>query len=609
MTILKDLQQVFDVLPYPVFVKNAQHQWIYANKAFDALMGEADYLGKDDRDFFPADQVKTFWTEDRRVFAGEESINEEEIGPDIFALTRKVPFKLPDGSTGLVAIILASVTTTETLNTTKVNYEAEIKAAGVQLQRLHESSARRAMELEDRLSLAKMNEKMAMMVARMDPATGLKNRLGFDCDLKEAVEAYRAKSKRFGLALIDVDRFKQINDRYGHPTGDLVLKTVGRRLNELPDLFTVARWGGDEFAVLTELFLDDLTQIVKGIEAAQKYLFRPIWTEGRKIEISGSIGLSIFSEDAHSADELMRNADVALIIAKRRGKGSVQAFDKKVSEGLRRRKQLVRDLPDAIMNCDIRPFYQPILSADSRKVRSAEALSRWTHPELGMIGPDEFVEIAQDCGLGTELDASILTIACREAAPWFKDGSLKFLSVNCSPTDIVADDFAERFLASLARTKTDPRHICLEIVESAIVSNLCTARANLERLSAAGVMIALDDYGTGYSNLRALLDLPLDELKIDRSLIQSIGAHNKIADLLASIMQLAKTLKVQVVAEGVETALQSAFVTSIGCEMIQGYLFSKALSFDAMNAWLATDQMQGAWEVRSGGGSDRVRAG
>lgn len=589
---LDHLQQVFDALPYPVFVKNAQHQWIYGNKAFDALMPGKDYLGKDDRDFFPADQVKVFWTEDNRVFAGEESINEEEIGADVFALTRKVPFKLPDGSMGLVAIILASVTTTETLNTTKVNYEAEIKEASVQLQRLRESSARRALELEDRLSLAEMNQKMAMTVAQTDHATGLKNRLGFEHDLAASVETFEAKGKRFGLAIVDVDRFKQINDRYGHPTGDLVLKTVGRRLTELPDVFTVARWGGDEFAILTELPVVDPERMLRGLEEARQYAFRAIRVAGRRIEISGSVGFSIFSEDAHSADELMRNADVALIIAKRSGKGIVQIFNQKIRDSLSRRMQLVRDLPDAIVNGDIRPFYQPIMGAENRNIRAVEALSRWTHPKLGPVGPDEFLDLAHECGLGTDLDASILKIACREVAPWLENGTIAYLSVNVTPMDIVSSDFAERFLASLTQTGTNPKNICLEIVESAIIGDVDAARANIERLSEAGVMIALDDYGTGFSNLRALLDLPLDALKIDRSLIQGIGSNNRAADLLTSIIQLAKTLKVRVIAEGIETNLQSAFVTSAGCHLMQGYLFSQALSRDGLKAWLSTNQQK-----------------
>jgi len=587
---LDQLQQVFDALPYPVFVKNAQHQWIYGNKAFDALMAGKDYLGKDDRDFFPADQIKVFWTEDNRVFAGEESINEEEIGPDIFALTRKVPFKFPDGSTGLVAIILASVTTTETLNTTKVNYEAEIKAADVQLQRLRESSARRALELEDRLSLAEMQQKLTMTMAQTDSATGLKNRLGFEHDLADSLQAYRATGKPFGLAIADIDRFKQINDRYGHPIGDRVLRTVGRRLTELADVFTVARWGGDEFAVLTEVHTDDPTIILEGLEEARQYVFRPVRADGRKIDISGSVGFSVLSQDAHSTDELMRNADVALMIAKRSGKGMVQPFTQKIRDGLSRRMQLVRDLPDAIANGDIRPFYQPIMLAESRRICAVEALSRWTHPTFGPVNPEEFFDLAHECGLSTELDAMVLKTACGDIGAWLENGTVAYLSVNVSPMDVVASDFAERFLASLAQTGTNPHNICLEIVESTIIGDLSAARANINRLSKAGVMIALDDYGTGFSNLRALLDLPLDALKIDRSLIQGIGSNNKAADLLTSIVQLARTLKVRVVAEGIETNLQSAFVTSAGCDLLQGYLFSQALSHDGLKAWLSTNQ-------------------
>ena len=589
-----DLQRIFDVLPYPVFAKNAKHQWIYGNAAFEELIGHRDYLGKDDRAFFPADQVKVFWTEDRRVFAGEESINEEEIGPDIFALTRKVPYTFPDGTVGLVAIILASVTTTETLNTTKDNYEAEIKEAGVQLQRLRESSARRATELEDRLSVAELKEKAAMDIAQTDAATGLKNRLGFENDLAASVEAYGAKSRRFGLALMDVDHFKRINDRYGHPTGDLVLKTVGQRLTELPDVFSVARWGGDEFAILTELPEADEEKMLAGLEDARKYVFRPLRVAGRKIPISGSVGFSIFTEDALDADHLMRHADVALIIAKRRGRGIVQSFDETISAGLTRRLKLVRDLPDAITNENIEPHYQPIICTRTRKVCAVEALARWTHPTLGLVPPDEFFDLAQECGLGTTLDAAMLKRACRETAAWLNAGKIDYLSVNASPLDIVTRDFSEQFLTNLEQAGVRPQHICIEIVETSIINDLAAAHANISRLSAADVKIALDDYGTGFSNLRALLDLPLDKLKIDRSLIQGIGTNAKISDLMTSIMQLARTLDVSVVAEGIETKLQSAFVTSAGCEMMQGFLFSRPLSFHAMDDWLANRKQHAA---------------
>ena len=378
--------------------------------------------------------------------------------------------------------------------------------------------------------------------------------------------------------------------RIGHAAGDLVLKTVGKRLCELPDVFAVARWGGDEFVLLTELPNIGQNALVQGFEEAHTYTFRPIKSDHGRIEISGSVGIAVYPQDTTYPDDLMRYADMALMVAKRQGRGKVLSFDAKINNALSRRMQITRDLPGAISNNEVHPFYQPIVCAKTRKIQGVEALARWTHKDLGPINPEEMFEIAHGCGLATQLDARLHEAACRDVGPWLNTGAIKYLSLNISPMDIVSIDFADRFLAELARTKTDPKTICLEIVESAFVDNLDTARRNLDRLHKAGVMIALDDYGTGFSNLRALLELPLDKLKIDKSLIQSIGSSYKIADLMTSIMQLAGTLDVKIVAEGIETKLQSAFVTSAGCDLMQGYMFSRPLSFDAMDRWLAVHQ-------------------
>ncbi|WP_430403850.1 sensor domain-containing protein [Hyphomonas sp.] len=587
---IEQLTQILDVLPYPVFVKNAQHQWIYGNAAFEELMGHADYIGKDDRAFCPPEQVKAFRTADRRVFAGEEVVKEEEIGSNLFALTRKVPLVLPDGSTGLVGIILASVRPNAHPSDGGTPDDTVSLASGDHLRQLNESLSKRTLELESSLTIAELKQQAAMEVAHTDTTTGLKNRLGFKDKLAATIREAEETGRRFGVAFIDVDRFKQINDRFGHAAGDLVLKTVGKRLCELPDVFAVARWGGDEFVLLTELPNIGQNALVQGFEEAHTYTFRPIKSDHGRIEISGSVGIAVYPQDTTYPDDLMRYADMALMVAKRQGRGKVLSFDAKINNALSRRMQITRDLPGAISNNEVRPFYQPIVCAKTRKIQGVEALARWTHKDLGPINPEEMFEIAHGCGLATQLDARLHEAACRDVGPWLNTGAIKYLSLNISPMDIVSIDFADRFLAELARTKTDPKTICLEIVESAFVDNLDTARRNLDRLHKAGVMIALDDYGTGFSNLRALLELPLDKLKIDKSLIQSIGSSYKIADLMTSIMQLAGTLDVKIVAEGIETKLQSAFVTSAGCDLMQGYMFSRPLSFDAMDRWLAVHQ-------------------
>lgn len=584
---LEHLRQIFDALPYPVFAKNAKHQWIYGNQAFEQLIGTDDYIGKDDSAYFPMEQVKVFRTQDRRVFGGEESLNEEEIGKGLFALTRKIPLTLPDGSLGLVAIILATLKSdAETADRSWIS-EALRREPAEQKEHLETTWSERNKELQERLNAVESMHSSTLQIARTDATTGLMNRLGFDAEIEKAILASKASGKPFGVAFIDVDRFKQINDRFGHASGDKVLTVVGKRLNELPDVFAVARWGGDEFALLTELPNIGLEALSQGFEEARQYAFRPIKDGNRKISISGSVGMSVYPDDATDAEELMRYADIALIRAKESGRGRVLIFDHKLNDIEKRRTQIMRDLPDAIANGEIVPYYQPIICTSQRLVRGVEALARWTHNELGPIDPAELFELAHMGAMAGDLDKHLRGKAFEQVKPWLDNDLIRYLSLNISPQDIVCEDFATKFLGRLAEMNIRPDQICVEILESAIVGDLEAAQTNLEQLNAAGVKIALDDYGTGFSNLRALLDLPLDKLKLDQSLVRALGTSNKVGNLLISIMELAKALDVRVVAEGIETRLQSSFITSIGCDLMQGYLFSPPLPYAQMNAWLS----------------------
>lgn len=580
------LQHILDALPYPVFAKNNEHQWIYGNKAFEQLVGTKDYIGKDDSAFFPMEQVKVFRTEERRVFAGEESLNEEQIGKNVFALTRKMKLTLPDGSIGVVGIILASLKSdTNDTDRTWISEALRRETEG-RLEHLQETWDQKAKDLEQRLSTAESMHTNALQIAHTDSTTGLKNRLGFDIELEKAIERSNESGKRFGVAFIDVDLFKQINDRFGHASGDRVLAAVGKRLEVLPDVFVVARWGGDEFAVLTELPDLGTEALVKGFEEARSYTFRTVKDQNKRIDISGSVGMAVYPDDASDPEELMRYADIALMVAKKNGRGRVIAFNHELNDSTKRRTQIMRDLPDAIANGEIVPYYQPIICASQRSVRGVEALVRWTHKELGPIDPAELFELAHMCALASELDRSLREIALEQVKPWLDSDLIGYLSLNISPQDLVCEAFADNFLGRLATMDIRPEHICVEILESALIGDLEAAQANLEKLSSAGVKIALDDYGTGFSNLRALLDLPLDNLKLDQSLVRSLGKNSKVGNLLTSIMHLAKALDVLVVAEGIETRLQSAFVTSIGCDQMQGYLFSEPLPATQMDAWL-----------------------
>jgi diguanylate cyclase (GGDEF)-like protein len=594
MISLSAVPALFDAIPYPVFAKDSQHRWIYGNAAFSELMGGIDFVGKSDKDIFPPDQVKVFWEEDDRVLAGEDSLNEEQIGDDMFALTRKARVQLEDGSFGLVGIIIASATTIETLESVQANFEERLAESRDSLNDLRRKTSQTQADLQAKLREAEASHATAILASHTDVATGLKNRLGFDVDLAEAIQDSHKNDRKLCVSFLDLDRFKHINDRYGHAVGDTVLAVIGRRLQKIPLACSVGRLGGDEFAILvdhTELPREELNY---QSERSRQFVFRDIYANGKRIAISGSLGQSVYLEDAMSAEELMRNADMALMTAKRDGKGCTRVFDAEIHAKVRRRRSIEDELPIAIKKHNFTPVYQPIVCGNARVMKGVEVLARWDHPELGAVTPSEFIEVAHDAGLISDIDTAIRATAFAEVHDWLRSGEIGFVSVNVSPSDIISSDFSRRFLAQLKSCGIPPNQICLEVIESSIINDLQSARRNLTLLSEAGVSIALDDYGTGFSNLRALLDLPLDKLKIDRSLIEDIDTHQRMVDLLASIMQLAATLDVKVVAEGVETDVQAALVEEAGCHLMQGYLFSRPLKYAQMQAYLQEYNSQAA---------------
>ena len=246
------LRTVLDALPYPVFIKNSRHEWVYGNAEFARLIGREDFLGKTDSDFFPENQVEVFWREDDAVLRGGESLNEEEVGDGTYALTHKVPLQLEQGEPGLIAIVIAMASGEILTSDVRNRYEARLRETAELVNQLKSELTTKNAALKQKLMHRELELTRAIEIAHTDTATGLRNRLGFEQDLADAVQAYEDTGKVFGLALLDIDHFKRINDRFGHDMGDKVLQTVGQRLRKLPHIRSVARIGGDEFAIITD---------------------------------------------------------------------------------------------------------------------------------------------------------------------------------------------------------------------------------------------------------------------------------------------------------------------------------------------------------------------
>ena len=579
---------VFDALPYPVFVKNSRHEWIYGNSEFKKLIGRDDYFGLDDRAILPSHQVEMFWREDDAVLAGQESLNEEEIGDGGYVLTRKVPIRLANDEPGLVGIVIAMMSGEDLTSAVRTRYEERLLETARLVSQLKSEMSTRNAALKQKLQNRELELSRAIEIAHTDTATGLRNRLGFEQDLADAVQNFEDTGKFFGLALMDIDHFKRINDRFGHDMGDKVLQTVGKRLSRLPDIRSVARIGGDEFAIITERPSNRLHNLEADISAAQSFVFRPLVDGSSVIEISGSVGFCVFPEHASDTSQLKRRADLALLHAKASGRRRLKMFDEELGQAADRRRMIEEELPLAIEAGAIDVVFQPIVSSSTRRICGVEALARWSHPRLGVVSPQEFVDIANDMGLTSQLDAAVFLKAADSVRDLLMAGEIDYVSFNVSPNDIIDPKFAQDLLARIEIAGIQPRHVFLEVIENSIVRDIEAASQNLHALGAAGVKSALDDYGTGFSNMRALLDLPIHRLKVDRSMVVSLEDNDRMLDLFVSIMQLAQGMGVDVVAEGIETTKQALFVEAAGCQYMQGYLFGRGMNVLELEKFLST---------------------
>ncbi len=528
---------VIDAVPHPIFVKDDQTRFVVVNQMFCDLMGQPfdKLMGKMDHDFFPKDQADVFRGNDLRVLnTGEENENEELFGAGTADLrtiiTRKKRLTMPDGRRLLVGCI------------------TDI------------SDFRRA-------------EALVLHLAEHDALTDLPNRRHLTKKIKEAAAATNASKNAYSILLIDLDRFKPINDVYGHTKGDAVLCEIACRLQSVVrEGDTVARIGGDEFAVICTV--DSAAESPH--EAASNLATRiiakisvPIDVGEDTFNVGASIGIAICPQDGRDQDELLKSADIAMYQSKRDGRGRFHFFEKTMDAEARSQASLEGHLRKAIASREIQPYYQPLMELSKGKLIGFEILARWQP-----ASPDIFIPLAEKLGLISTLTLDLLRTACKDSLLWPDD---LILALNLSPLQLTDPMLPMHILAVLTESGVPPNRLEIEVTENALVRDLQGAKSILTSFQNLGMRISLDDFGMGYASMYNLADLRFDKIKIDRSYIQSMSGNPESLAIVNAVLALSKRLGVPTLAEGVENKEAMVSLIESGCEFGQGYLFGKAV--------------------------------
>ncbi len=552
------LRKVLDTDPNLIFVKNADGVYTLANQALAALYGTtpAELVGKTDADFnHNANEVAQFSEDDRDVirFRREKFIPAEVItdceGRAHWLQTVKRPLASPDGAVEHLLGICTDITARK---------EAENQIAH---QAFHDTLT----DLPNR----------ALLLNRMEQGLARAARTG------DAI----------GLLFVDLDNFKVVNDSLGHEAGDTLLQTIAGRLRGcVRPGDTVARLGGDEFVILLEE-LSGEKEAAAIAERAVEALHLPFRLGERDVFPGASIGLTLtVLDDVRTAGDLLRDADTAMYQAKLQGKGRYTLFDMSMNTRAQERLELETDMRQAIANGEFVVFYQPIMDLQSGRLAGVEALVRWQHPTRGMISPAKFIPIAEETGLIVPLGRWVLRQACLEARRWqtqYPDAHNFVMSVNLSIRQMLEKDIIAQVAAILEETGLAPEYLKLEITESMMLQDTSATIETMTALRDLGIRLAIDDFGTGYSSMSYLSQLPLNTLKIDRSFINRIGVSGGDEAIVRAIISLARTLRLSVTCEGIETQEQFTYLQDLGCDLGQGFLMHKPLPAAQIEALLA----------------------
>jgi diguanylate cyclase (GGDEF)-like protein/PAS domain S-box-containing protein len=436
------------------------------------------------------------------------------------------------------------------------------------------------LDVSDRKRMETELERLALY----DPLTGLPNRALFG-DRLQQVLARRDRQTATAVYFLDLDRFKRINDSLGHGAGDAVLREVAERLSSVvrPE-DTVARFGGDEFTILCES-VGGVLEAVAIADRLQRPLRSPLRLGGAELRLSASIGVALVEADGNGdGQHLIEDADAAMYRANERGGARTELFDSAMRDNAVRAMRIEQELQRALEQGELRLRYQPSVELASGQVVGAEALVRWEHPQRGLIVPDRFLSVAEETGLIVPLGSWVVGETCRQLAEWQvrpETAHLR-LSVNLSARELTHPDVVATVLSCVRESGIDPQALTIEVTESTAMADGDTGFRALRDLSSEGIQVAIDDFGTGYSSMEQLRRMPVDIVKVDRSFVSGMASDSTDREIVAAVVGMGRALKLCVVAEGIETPEQAEALRDLGCDIGQGFLFSKAVPAEEM---------------------------
>lgn len=557
------LRQIVETIQDAIYVKDRQGRYVLVNQAAAQLMNSTveHVLGKTDTYFLSPAEVERVTRVDQHVMSSAQAITYEF--PLIYGhenrtmLTSKYPF-IQDGELCGIVGVSRDITTQQQLQHALQDANTLLEA------KVHE----RTQDLE-RLNRQFQHDAMH------DVLTGLPNRALFMNRLKHAIERQRNAASPFAVLFLDFDRFKLVNDSLGHAAGDELLLAIAARLQaSVATVNTVARLGGDEFTLLLE-DVQSREEILQRVKVVQQLLARPFRVAGQDLRITASIGIALGMGEDLQADDLVRDADIAMYQAKTQQKGGFLFFEPAMYDRQLALLNLQRDLRKAIENSELRVHYQPILRLADGAVIGVEALVRWQHPEHGLISPAEFIPLAEESGLICEIDLWVLRQGCRQLREWNAGRPTPLmLSVNLSAQHFDHPGVVGQVQWILAEEGVEAQRVHLEITESLLMAHHTQALEALRAFRALGLEVVVDDFGTGYSNLSYLQRFPLDGLKIDRSFVMMAAEQPEVVQ---TIVTLGRTLNMHVVAEGLEDTAQVEQLRGMNCDFGQGYVFARPM--------------------------------